>query len=464
VNAARFALRPIQRPIVEHITTHARCAVWSSMGSGKTSATIAALDALSLVEPDVWPALVVAPLRVARSTWPDEVAKWAEFAHLRVQAVVGSAAERRRALAVPADLYTTNYESLPWLVQHFGDAWPFATVVSDESTRLKGFRVRQGTQRARALGRVAHTRVRRFVELTGTPSPNGLQDLWGQAWFLDAGVRLGRSFDAFRQRWFQAIPGGDGYTQIRALPHAQGDIQAKLADLCLSVDARDWFDLREPIVSPVVVDLPPDARALYRDMEREMFIEIGETGIEAFSAAAKTMKCLQLASGAIYTDAESSRWEVVHDVKLDALESIAEEAAGAPLLVAYQFRSDLARLRQRFPAARVLDQNPQTLRDWNAGRVPMLLAHPKSAGHGLNLQDGGNILALFGHDWNLEEYQQIVERIGPVRQAQAGHDRPVFIYPIVARDTVDEVVMARRETKREVQDLLLEAMKRGQAA
>src|SRR5690606_28827470 len=191
-----------------------------------------------------------------------------------------------------------------------------------------------------------------------------------------------------------------------------------------------------------------------------MFLQIGESEVEAFNAASRTMKCLQLANGAIYTDDTGSAWAEVHDEKIQALESIVEEAAGMPVLVAYHFKSDLARLLKAFPKGRHLDDDPQTIRDWNAGKIPVLFAHPASAGHGLNLQDGGNILAVFGHNWNLEEYQQIVERIGPTRQAQAGHKRPVFIYHIIAKDTVDELIMERRDTKRSVQDILLNAMKR----
>lgn len=229
--------------------------------------------------------------------------------------------------------------------------------------------------------------------------------------------------------------------------------------MCLTIDARDHFDLAEPIVSTIRVELPAKARALYRDMEREMFAQIGEHEVEAFSAAARTIKCLQLASGAAYVDDSATEWVEVHDAKLQALDSIVAEAAGASVLVAYHFRSDLARLQRAFPRGRHLDQDTQTIRDWNAGRIPVLFAHPASAGHGLNLQDGGNILVFFSHWWDLEQYQQIIERIGPTRQAQAGHERPVFVHHIVAADTVDEIVMARRESKREVQDLLLEAMK-----
>ncbi|WP_369952297.1 SNF2-related protein [Ralstonia syzygii] len=457
VSRRPFTPRGYQDAIMEWALDRERSGVWAGMGMGKTVSTLTALDILELVEPG--PALVLAPLRVAASTWPDEASKWDHLHNVEVSAVVGTPEKRRAALRRPASVFTTNYENLPWLIEHLGDKWPFRKVVADEATKLKSFRLRQGGKRAQALGRVAHSKVSRFIELTGTPSPNGLQDLWGQAWFLDQGVRLGRTYDSFRQRWFQAIPGGDGYQQIRPLPHAQREIEERLRDLCLSLDARDYFDIREPIVNVIRVDLPSKVRKLYRDMEREMFMQIDEHEVEAFSAAARTIKCLQLANGAAYTD-DGGSWTEVHDAKLQALESVIEEAAGAPVLVAYHFKSDLARLQHTFPRGRVLDKDPQTIRDWNAGKIPVLFAHPASAGHGLNLQDGGNILAFFGHWWNLEEFQQIVERIGPTRQAQAGHDRPVFIHHIVAADTVDELVMARRETKREVQDLLLEAMKR----
>lgn len=441
--------------MLDHELDLQRGALFAGMGLGKTVATLTALTALDLVEPG--PALVVAPLRVAQSTWPDEAAKWDHLAGFDVVPVVGDLAQRRAALRRRADVFTTNYEQVPWLVEELGERWPFRTVVADESTKLKGFRLRQGTARAKALGRVAHSRVRRWVNLTGTPAPNGLQDLWGQTWFIDKGQRLGRTFDAFTQRWFRPHYSGYG---VEPLPTAQREIEQRLDDVCLSLDARDHFDLRQPIINTIRVELPAKARQLYRDMEREMFAQIGEHDVEAFSAAARTIKCLQIANGAAYIDDQAERWVEVHDAKLQALESVVAEAGGAPVLVAYHFKSDLARLQRAFPRGRHLDQNPQTIHDWNAGRIPILFAHPASAGHGLNLQDGGNTLAVFGHWWDLEQYQQIVERIGPTRQAQAGHDRPVFIHHIVAVDTVDELVMARRETKREVQDLLLEAMKR----
>ncbi|WP_370386291.1 hypothetical protein [Snodgrassella alvi] len=228
----------------------------------------------------------------------------------------------------------------------------------------------------------------------------------------------------------------------------------------MTLDAKDYFDIKDPIVTNVCITLPHNARKMYRDLEREMFLQIENCTIEADNAAAKTIKCLQLANGAIYKD-DSKDWAEVHDLKLQALESIINEASGMPVLVAYHFKSDLARIQKAFPQSRVLDQDPQTIRDWNAGKIPILLAHPASAGHGLNLQDGGNILVFFSHWWDLEQYQQIVERIGPTRQLQAGHDRPVFIYHIIAADTVDELVVERRDSKRSIQDMLLQAMKRG---
>lgn len=444
-----------QQQIVDHIISVPRCAVWASMGAGKTTSTLTALDQLSLVD-DVFPALVLAPLRVARTTWPEEVRKWAHLRHLRVMPVIGSEAERRMAAKHEADIYTCNYDNLVWLVQFFGERWPFKTVIADEATRLKSFRLKQGGKRAQALGRVAHTKIKRFIELTGTPASNGLADLYGQIWFLDAGQRLGRTHSAFKQRWFQKSFDGYGSTP---LPMAEAEIHDRLRDLCLTVDAKDWFDLDEPIVRNVYVDLPAAVRVKYREMEKEMFTQLEEHDIEAFNAAARTMKCLQFANGAVYTD-DKGNWKEVHDEKIQALDSIVSEANGAPVLVAYHFKSDLARLQRAFPKGRQLDADPNTISEWNRGAIPILFAHPASAGHGLNLQDGGNILVYFGHWWNLEERQQILERIGPMRQKQAGHDRNVWVYNIIARDTVDEMVIERCESKREVQDILLEAMKR----
>ncbi|MNC40702.1 hypothetical protein D3C75_894270 [compost metagenome] len=250
--------------------------------------------------------MIVAPLRVARTTWPNEVRKWNHLKHLRVVVVTGTLKERRAALRIPADIYTTNFEQLPWLVEELGDRWPFKTVVADEATKLKGFRLRQGTQRAKALARVAHTKIKRIILLTGTPSPNGLQDLWGQMWFVDKGDRLGRTFDAFKQRWFRASHTGFG---VEATDEAQGQIQAALKDVCITIDAADWFALEEPIINRIMVELPAAAKVMYKLMEKKFFMELESgQGIEAKSAAAKSMKLLQIANGACYLP-DSEAWE-----------------------------------------------------------------------------------------------------------------------------------------------------------
>lgn len=452
----RFKPRPYQQIIIDHILGNPRCAVWAGMGMGKTVATLQALDVLvSFV--GVGPALVIAPLRVAQSTWPDEVAKWEDLKHLRVSVITGSEKKRRDAVEKEADIYCTNYESLPWLVEYWGNKWPYKIVVADESTRLKGFRTRQGSTRAKALAKVSKNLVDRFVELTGTPASNGLEDLWGQFWFLDTGKRLGSTMTAFHERWFRPERVGKDAFAVKWVPlnHAQEEIQAAVKDLTVKLNAEDWFSLEQPIVANVEVALPVKAHQLYKQMENELLIELDEEDvIESANAATKTNKCLQIASGAIYR--EDGSYEVLHDEKLKALESIVEEAAGMPVLVTYQYKHEAERVLKKFPLARKLDKDPQTIRDWNAGKIPMLLAHPASCGHGLSLQDGGNILVFFSTGWNLEEHEQIVERIGPTRQKQAGHDRPVFIYNVVAKGTLDETVLKRIETKREVLDLLLE--------
>lgn len=453
--ARDFKPHDYQHDIINWIATHKRCAVWAQMGSGKSVSTLTALEALSMVE-DIYPVLVLAPLRVSKVTWPDEIEKWSHLNHLRVAVMAKpSPVRRQRAVESEADLYFCNYDVLPWLVEYFeerGKPWPFKTIVADEFTRTKSFRLRQGSKRARALAKVAHTYCTRFIGLTGTPSPNGLKDLWGQTWFLDKGERLGRTYSAFEQRWFRK--GYDGFS-LQPMDHAQEEIQGLLADICLTVDG---LPVDEPIYNEVYCEFPKVARDLYRAMEQQMFIEIGEHGVDAANAAVKTMRLLQLSNGAIYVNDEKD-WEAVHGVKLEALDSIIAEAAGTPVLVAYHFKSDLERLRHRFPKARVLDANPDTIKDWNAGRIPILLAHPASAGHGLNLADGGNILAFFSLDWSLENYMQIIERLGPMRQKQAGHDRPVFIHHIICRGTIEEVVLERLRSKKSVQQVLLEAMK-----
>lgn len=455
-----------------------RCNAWLPPGLGKTVLTLTVLDFLHNVWGESSPTLVLGPLRVARDTWTNEVGKWQHLAGLTVVSITGAAEERAAALLKPAQVYVMNYDNLVWLRDWFREqrkAWPFRRVVADESTRLKNFRIRQGGVRASALGEVAHTAVKEWVNLTGTPSPNGLKDLWGQQFFVDAGQRLGRTYDAFDQRWFAYKRLKDAVThklEVKTiiLPHAHHEIHERLADCSLSIDPRDYFDLHDPIVNVIEVDLPKSARAKYRELEKEMFTRL-ETGeeVEVFNAAALTNKCLQCANGAVYLDPERYGLEdgapkaiEVHDAKLDALESLIEDLAGASLMVAYHFRSDLRRLQRTFPDGVDL-ATQEGLDAFREGRARLGFGHPASIGHGIDgLQNECNAIAFFAQDWNLETHDQIIERIGPVRQLQAGLDRPCFIHYIVARDTLDEVVMARRTSKRGVQDLLMNYMKEKQ--
>lgn len=459
ITPREFTARPYGKIITDFILDTDRAGVWAGMGLGKTVSTLNALDTLQML--DDRPVLVVAPLRVATTTWPDEVRKWTHLRHLTVLPITGNENARLRALKYDANIYSTNFEQLPWLVEHYGDRWPFATVVIDESTKLKGFRLRQGTQRAKALGRVAHTKIKRIVELTGTPAPNGLEDLWGQAWFLDKGARLGRTYDDFKKRWFRKKYSGFG---TEPLDHAQDQIQRALRDICVTIDAKDWFKLEDPIVNNIYVDLPAKARALYQDMEKRAFMEIaamGTThGIEALGAAQKIGKLLQLSNGAAYLGDGSKNWAEVHSAKIDALEEIVEEAGGMPVLVSIQFKSDLARLLKVFGKDAIALNSQEGVRRAQAGEGKVWLGHPASMGHGVDgLQEHTNIMAFFGHDWNLEQRLQIIERIGPTRQMQAGKNRPMFIHNIITRDSADEMVIERVATKRSVQDILLAAMK-----
>ena len=454
-----FTPHPHQQDMIDHMLDLPRCAEWAKMGAGKTVSTLTAIDAMLMAGRLEGQVLVVAPKRVALSTWPSEVRKWSHL-DLDVSVLIGEAAERRAAMRRDVPIHTINYDNIPWLVETLGDEWPYAMVVADESTRLKGFRLRQGTKRAKMLAKVAH-RSTRWVNLTGTPSPNGLKDLWGQTWFLDKGERLGRTYDAFAKRWFR--PTFDGF-DIEPLPGAEHQIMERLDVLCQTIDPADYMHVDKPTFIDVRVELPGKAMALYKKFEKEMYMELAGNEIEAFNAAAKSMKCMQLANGAVYTDDEPGpdrAWTEVHDAKIQALESVVEESGGEPVLVAYWFKSDLTRLRKAFPKAREMDDNPRTVDDWNAGKIPMLLIHPQSAGHGLNLQDGGRTLVMFSLTWDAELYEQVIERIGPMRQLQSGHPRPVLVYRLVSRGTVDEAVRDRLDTKCSVQQALMTAMKRG---
>jgi SNF2 family DNA or RNA helicase len=451
----KFKPHEYQEIAIDFMLANKRCALFAGMGLGKTVSSLTVADLLLSTGTDD-PFLAIGPLRVARDTWPEETQKWEHLKHMEVSPIVGTPAQRRSALHRPAHLYTVNYEQLPWLVETYAKRpWPFRNVIADESTRLKNFRLGQGGERTAALGKVAR-QTDHWYELTGTPAPNGLKDLWGQFWYLDFGQRLGRTYTGFMERWFRKSY--DGYGVV-PYPNAEREIYAAIEDITLSIRPEDWFDLEKPIERQVPVRLPPRAMAQYKELETEMFttLECG-TEVEVFNSAALTNKCRQMANGAAYS--EHPKWVAVHDVKIEALESIVQEANGASLLVAYEFISDKDRILKHFKNSADISK-PEGLKRFKAGEVQIGVAHPQSMGHGIDgLQDVCNMMVYFGMGWNLEYHQQILERIGPVRQMQSGHKRAVWVWTIVAEGTIDETLIERHASKREVQDLLLEAMRR----
>lgn len=451
-----FAPRDYQRKLISHMTSVPRHNGFASPGMGKTVSTLTALNIMSLVD-DVFPALVIGPMRVANSVWHREVEQWAHLKGLRVSRVLGTLDERLAALRAPADIYTTHYGLLAWLHSYFEDKkWPFRWVVGDESTRLKNNRCsfqrsKTGKLFLRAGGGVNASAIARYAprtpywtNLSGTPAPNGLKDLWGQHWYVDFGAALGNSYDAFTKRWFYQRHGTQREQAVfDPLPHAFDEITERMRPTTISLDAYDYFDCARPREVNVEIELPEAVMKQYKKMEREALIKLSdEKVITAVNAGVATNKCRQIASGHVFDGQGASH--LIHDEKLTALEALVENLQGAPLMVAYHFKPDLAAILKRFKFAVALPsgaKQQQVEDDWNAGKIPMLLVHPASAGHGLNLQHGGHNLCIYTPDWDLELYLQVIERIGPVRQMQAGYDRVVSVYRLVAKDTFDEMMV-----------------------
>lgn len=454
IQRKHYVSRPYAPGAVEFCLRHQRANLWAKPGMGKTVITYSVLDAMNLCSLESRPTLVLGPLRVARDVWPTEAKKWDHLRDFTVSAIVGTSDERKAALKQDAMVYTMNYDNLPWLLSQLGDRWPFGTVIADESTRLKGFRLRQGGKRAQALSDVTWSQVNRWINLTGTPAANGLKDLWGQMWFIDKGARLGSSYSAFIDRWFYTDRGGT----VLPFRHSDAEIRGLIKDVCLTIDPKDWYNIKDPIVTQINVQLPKAARAIYEEFEDTMYTELScGSKLEVFNAAALTNKCLQIANGAVYH--EGNGWKPVHDAKLEALESIAEET-NEQLLVAYAFRSDLERIEKAFGKRAARLSEARGLAAWKVGDAQLGLAHPASMGHGVDgLQDYCNTLVRFGRDWNLENQLQMLERIGPMRQLQAGFERAVMVYDLVAENTIDEQVIARHESKQNVMDILMSAMK-----
>lgn len=468
-----FTPRPCQVPMIEFMCKHDRCSVFASPGTGKTAATLAALLTLSLVDDDVWPVLVVAPKRVANQVWDSEVEDWADFKHLRVSKIVGTAEDRYLALRTPADIYAINLHGLKWLDGLVGGNWPFKTVIVDESTLIKNHRCRfQKTRSGKwalytgggvhASSLVKHApRVKRWINLTGTPTPNGLVDLWGQQWPVDFGDALGSSFSGYSQMYFRQAHGSTPEQQrLSILPGCEGLITRRMKPTSLVIDAYDWFDIEKPVELNVKFKLPGKARKVYDDMHAKAVTELQSGEIaSALSVGGSLMKCRQIASGHLKDD--EGKWHTIHKEKQEVLGELVDSLAGAPLLVAYWFVADRDAIQAAFKHAVVLPSDStqaDVMRRWNEGKIPMLLVHPQSAGHGLSLQHGGHHLCIYTLDWNAEYYEQVIERLGPTRQAQSGYKRLVYIHRLIAERTWDEVIATKLAHKISTSDAVKAAL------
>lgn len=441
----REHLHDYQLKAIDFIKSRERCALFLDMGLGKTTSTLTAITDLK-DEMSVNKVLVIAPLRVANSTWKQEVEKWKHLEHLKVSVCTGTEKARRAALHRDADVYVINRENVLWLVELYKAKWPFDCVVVDESSSFKN----PSAKRFRALKKVLpYTNY--MVLLTGTPSPNSLLDLWPQMYLVDFGERLGRTITGYRQRFFDQDYMGYRYT-IR--PGCADKIHALLADKVISMDAEDYLELPDRIDLTTRVTLPPAALKAYKELEKTLLTELdsGEE-VEAITAAALANKMLQMSNGGAYYD-EHKNWAEVHKEKLDALSDIVDDNPNENILVAYNYRFDLERLLKRFPQAEVLDKQQSTIDRWNRGEIKMLLAHPASAGHGLNLQSGGSMIVWFGLNWSLELYQQFNARLH-----RQGQTKPVRIIHIVSNETIDDRVLGVLRDKDATQSSLLNALK-----
>lgn len=445
----RAVPHPYQEVGIRWLREHDEAALLLDMGLGKTLIALTALVDLAMLGEDLGKVLVVAPLMTARHVWPAEIAKWDHTRHLRCSLVAGSASERERALRAKADVYVVNRENVQWLADFYGPRWPFATVIVDE---LSSFKSRQA-KRFKAL-RKARPRIRRIWGLTGTPAPNGLMDLWAEMNLIDKGERLGRRVGSYRERYF--VPGrrsGHVVYDWALKPGAEDAIYRAIGDVALSMRAKDVLELPGRVDNVVEVELPPEAMAEYRRFERDQVTELAGEEVTAASAAALANKLLQWANGAVYDDEGVAR--EVHCAKVDALGGILEEAQGQPVLAFYAFRHDLERLRAAFPFAEVLDAKSGDLVErWNRGEVPLLLAHPQQAGHGLNLQAGGHIAVWFGLTWSLEAYLQANARLD-----RQGQRETTIVHHLVAKGTADERVMEVLAGKRSLQDAMMDALR-----
>ncbi len=441
-----------QQYAIEFIKQHPIAAILLDLGMGKTSIVLSCLNYLMFETFEVSKVLIIAPLRVARNTWSDEIKKWDHLQGLRYSIAVGTAAERIKALKADADIYIINRENVPWLIEESGLPFDYDMVVVDELSSFKNW----NAKRFKALMKV-RPKVKRIVGLTGTPSSNGLMDLFAEFKVLDMGERLGRFISQYRVNFFKPdrVNGPIVYS-YKLLPGAEDRIYEKISDITISMKASDYLEMPELISTEYKVYLDDEERAKYEELKNELVLQLPGAEITAANAATLSGKLSQLANGAIYDDDGSVN--AFHERKLDALEDLIESANGKPVLVAYWFKHDLKRITERLTALKVNFQrldSDESIRKWNAGELQVGLIHPASAGHGLNLQEGGNTIIWFGITWSLELYSQTIGRL--FRQGQ--EEKNVTVIHIITDGTVDERILKALEAKDSTQRALIDAVK-----
>lgn len=442
----KFVPHEYQKYATKFIEENDISALLLDMGLGKSVITLTAIRNL-IIKGKVGRVLVIAPLRVARSTWPDEIAKWDHLHDLTYSVAVGNEKERLEALRKNVEIVIINRENVDWLVNKSGYRFNFDMIVIDELSSFKSY----SAKRFKALLKV-RPYVERIVGLTGTPSSNGLMDLWAEYRLLDFGERLGRYITRYRLKYF--TPDKRSATVIfsyKLLPGAEDEIYNAISDITISMKAKDYLKMPDLIVNEVTVDLDPSERRTYETLRKEMVVQISEQEeIDAVNAASLSGKLLQMANGAVYD--EDKRVLRIHEKKLDALEDLIEAANGKPVLIAYWYKHDLERIKERFNVREIL--NDQDIRDWNNGKIDVAVIHPASAGHGLNLQQGGSTMIWFGLTWSLELYEQANARL--YRQ---GQNETVVIHHIITKGTIDEDVMLALKRKEKMQSALIDAVK-----
>lgn len=442
-----FSPHNYQSYAIEYIESHPVAAVLLDMGLGKTVISLTAIADLLFDSFEAHRILVVAPLRVARDTWPAEISKWQHLKHLTYAVAVGTIKERKAALMAGADITIINRENLGWLIDSSGFEFDYDMVIIDELSSFKNHK----SKRFQSLMKV-RPKVKRIIGLTGTPSSNGLMDLWAEFKLLDFGERLGRFITHYRNNYF--IPdkrNGEIIYSYKPMPYAEDAIYRKISDITISMKSTDHLQMPELITSQYEVQLSEEEEQRYEELKADFILELPEGEITAANAASLTGKLSQLANGAIYDD-EGNIVEF-HDRKLDALEDIIESANGKPLLVAYWFKHDLQRIKKRFDVREI--KTSKDIIDWNNGDIPVAVIHPASAGHGLNLQAGGSTLIWFGLTWSLELYQQTNARLW--RQGQSSGT--VVIEHIITKGTIDERILKALSLKEVSQNALIDAVK-----